>query len=73
MLFTADGRGTPGSRSAIWSAVSTDRTHWQVEGEVLGGQGVDLYYSAMVGDLVITVRKGADGRAALAMATLLMP
>ena len=73
MLFTADGRGTPGSRSAIWSAVSTDRTHWQVEGEVLGGQGVDLYYSAMVGDLVITVRKGADGRGVLAMATLRTP
>jgi hypothetical protein len=72
MLFTADGRGTPGSRSAIWSAVSTDRTHWQLEGEVLGASATNLFYSALLGDLVVFIRSDGGGQR-LSIATVLMP
>jgi hypothetical protein len=71
MLFTARGDGGSGSRSAIWSAVSTDRAHWQVEGEVLGAPGANLYYSAMVDDQVLTIRQDPSGmRLVMAMVTM---
>jgi hypothetical protein len=69
MIFTADGRGTAGSRSALWTAVSTDREHWQIEGELLGALGANLYYSAMEGDKVVFVLGGVG----LSMASISMP
>jgi len=73
MLFTTDGRGTPGSRSAIWSAVSVDRLHWQVEGQVIGAAGSDIYYSSFLGDQVVFVRSDGGGALRLAIARLTMP
>jgi len=73
MLFTADGRGTPNSRSAIWSAVSTDRLNWQVEGEIIGAAGSNIYYSAFFGDEVLFVRSDGDGPLVLAIAHVRMP
>ena len=73
MLFTADGGGSPGGRSAMWSAVSTDREHWQLEGAVLGAEGTDLYYSAMVDEQLVFIRKDGAGRLRLAIASLIMP
>jgi hypothetical protein len=73
MLFTADGRGTPGGRSAIWSAVSTDRTTWQIEGEVIGGVGSDIYYSAFLEDRVVFIRRDGTPTLRLGIATLNMP
>jgi len=74
MLFTADGRGTPGSRSAIWSAVSADLEHWQPEGEVLGGSTTNLYYSTLVDDQVAFIRQDdGSGQFSLAIATVTMP
>ena len=72
MLFTADGRGTVGSRSGIWSAVSTDREHWQVETQVLGAGFSNLYYCAVVGDEVIFIRRDDGGPYTLAIATVTM-
>jgi hypothetical protein len=73
MLFTADGRATPGRRSAIWSAVSTDRSHWQVEAEVVGGSGTNLYYSTMLDDQVFFERSDIGGELRLASAKVTMP
>ena len=73
MLFSADGRGTPGSRSAVWSAVTTDLEHWQIEGEVLGSSTSNLYYSALIDDQVVFVRAYNGGRLRLAIATVAMP
>jgi hypothetical protein len=73
MVFTADGRGIPGSRSAIWSAVSTDLASWQIEGELLGAPGSNLYYSAFLDDRVVFVRRDGNGAARLASARLMMP
>ena len=69
MIFTTDGRGTAGSRSALWTAVSTDREHWQIEGELLGAVGANVYYSAMAGDKVVFVVNGVG----ISMATVSMP
>jgi hypothetical protein len=73
MLFTVDGRGSPGSRSAMWSAVSTDRAHWQIEGELLGGAFSDLYYAAMVDDQVVFIRRDNGGPMHLSIANVAMP
>jgi hypothetical protein len=73
MLFTADGRGSPGSRSAIWSAVSMDSETWQVESEVIGGTGSNIYYAAFLEDRVVFVRRDGNGVLGLATALLSMP
>jgi hypothetical protein len=70
MLFTARGEA---SRSALWSAVSTDREHWQVEGEVLGDPSSNLYYAALAGDHVVFVRQDDGGPLLLAIAGVQMP
>jgi hypothetical protein len=73
MLFTASGGSAPDGRSAIWSAVSTDRARWQVEGEVLGGVSSNLYYAALNDDQVIFIRQDDGGLMQLAIATVTMP
>jgi hypothetical protein len=76
MIFTADDRNQPGGRSRLWSAVSTNRITWQVEGEVLGAPGVEYFYSALVGDRLYTLESPqgpAAGTTTLVGATILMP
>ena len=49
MFFTADNRHVSSPRhSTLWTAVSTDKQTWQVEGELLGVSGVDLYYATII-------------------------
>ena len=55
MVFAGDNRGAPGSRGRIWTAVSTDRLHWQFEGELLGDASVSYYYASLVDDRLITI------------------
>jgi hypothetical protein len=51
MFFTGDNRRlSTDPHSALWSAVSTDERTWQVEGQVIGESGIDVYYAAAVGD-----------------------
>jgi hypothetical protein len=73
MLFVGDNRGSPGARSRIWSALSTDWSTWQFEGEVLGAEDTNLYYSAVVDDHVVFLRQDSGGPLKLAIATVLMP
>jgi len=73
MIFTADNRNTGSFHSQLWSAVSTDRQHWQVEGVILGALGTDLYYPSLVGNQVFFLRKDAGAPLGLASAQLLMP
>lgn len=56
MIFTADDRNQPGGRSRLWSAVSTDRVHWQLEGEILGAPGLEYFYSTLVGDRLFSIQ-----------------
>jgi hypothetical protein len=57
MLFTADDRGRPGWRSTTWSAVSLDRTRWQVEGQLLASDSTSYFYAALAGERLFTVRR----------------
>jgi len=73
MIFTADARGSSGSRSALWTAVSTDRASWQVEGQLMGAAFSDLYYSTLAGSRLFFIRKDGGTASRLAVATLQMP
>ena len=73
MIMTADNLNTPGGRSRLWSAVSTDKARWQLEGELLGALGTDLYYSTLVDERLVFVRKDAGQPRRLASVTVDMP
>lgn len=73
MIFTADNRGTLNWRSALWSAVSTDKTHWQVEDELIGAVGSNIYYAALAGARLVFVRQDAGHPPGVAIATIDMP
>jgi hypothetical protein len=73
MIVTADNLGVPGGRSRLWSAVSTDRASWQIEGEIMGAVGTDLFYSTLVDDRLVLIRKEAEQYQRLASATVVMP
>ncbi len=73
MIFTADDLNAPGGRSRIWSAVSTNRTQWQLEGEIMGVVGTDLFYSTLIDDRLVFIRKEVGQQQGLATATVAMP
>ena len=56
MFFTGDNLDSRGGSSRIYSAVSTNGIHWQVEGVVLGGGVADYFYSTIAGDLLVFIR-----------------
>lgn len=73
MIMTADNLQDPGGRSRLWSAVSVDGVHWQLEGELMGAVGTNLYYSTLVDDLLVFVRKDNGQPRRLASVTVDMP
>src|SRR5439155_24222197 len=73
MVFTADGRGELDSRSAIWTAVSIDREHWQLERELLGTSTSNLYYAALDGDQLVFLRGDLGQFQRLSIATITLP
>jgi hypothetical protein len=72
MFFTADNRPDPASRSTIWAAVSIDRKHWVVEGQVAGASNADLYYTTVLDDHLYFIRKNFGTFGVLSVATLEM-
>jgi hypothetical protein len=73
MIMTADNLSDPGGRSRLWSAVSTDKTHWVLEGELIGAEGTNLYYSTLVDDLLVFLRADVGQPRRLASVTVAMP
>jgi len=73
MIFTGDNRFHPGARSRLWTAVSTDSRSWQVEGQLLGSDSANLYYSSLQGDRLVFIRQDDGGSRRLAIATVSMP
>ncbi len=73
MLFTADDLNVPGGRSRIWSAISLDRQQWQLEGEIMGVNGTNLFYASLVDERLIFIRKDGAQNQQLATATVAMP
>jgi hypothetical protein len=57
MYFTGDNLDRVGGQSRIYSAVSTDRTSWQLEGPVLAETAADYFYSSMVDGLLVFIRQ----------------
>ena len=70
MIFTADDRHSDTFRSALWSAVSTDKKNWQLEGEVMGALRTDLYYASLAGNHLYLLRQDEDGLVRLGVATI---
>jgi hypothetical protein len=73
MIFTGDNRFHPGGRSRLWSAVSTDARTWQVEGQLMGSNSTNLYYSSLEGNRLVFIRRDDGAPRRLAIATLSMP
>ncbi|HET8648893.1 MAG TPA: hypothetical protein VFL95_02540 [Gemmatimonadales bacterium] len=73
MIFTADNLNEPGGRSRLYSAVSTDRTRWQLEGVLLAKADTNFFYSALAGDLLVYIAAPPQQSGTLHAATLLMP
>jgi hypothetical protein len=73
MIVTADDRNIPGGRSRLWSAVSTDKIHWQLEGELMGAEDNDFLYSTLVDDRLVFIRHETGKPWRLATATVAMP
>src|ERR1041384_5536774 len=73
MIVTADDLNVPGGRSRLWSVVSTDKTSWQLEGELLSTAGVNYFYSTLVDDRLVTVRGNDLRTRRLTTTTIQMP
>ncbi len=73
MIFTADNRDQPGGASYLWSAVSTDKINWELEGQLIGSPGANFLYCTLVDDRLIFMRQDGTLPRRLAIATVLMP
>ena len=73
MIFTGDNRSSPGGRSRLWSAVSIDLKNWQVEGQLMGSNSTNLYYSSLEGNRLGFIRWDDGAQRRLALATVSMP
>lgn len=73
MIVTADDLNVPGGRSRLWSAVSTDEIHWQLEGELMSAENNDFLYSTMVDETLVFLRHEAGQAWRLATAIVSMP
>ena len=76
MVFTGDNRADPNGRYRTWSAVSTDRGTWQVEGILMGQTSGNFSYVAVLGNLLVTVVPlpvAAGSGHKLAVASITMP
>lgn len=73
MVFTGDNRRDASGRSRLWTAVSTDKSRWQFEGELMGAIGSQLLYSSLAGDRVYFLRRDGEGRYYVAQTRVMMP
>jgi hypothetical protein len=73
MIYTGDNRHDADGRSRLWTAVSTDKTTWQFEGELIGALGSTFLYSSLAGDRVYFLRNDGASANYLAQSRILMP
>jgi hypothetical protein len=53
--------------------VSTDLKNWQVEGQLMGSNSTNFYYSSLEGNRLVFIRRDDGGQRRLAIATVSMP
>jgi hypothetical protein len=75
MIFAGDNRFGTGWRGKLWSAVSTDKETWQLEGQLMGSDITSLFYASLVDDRLVFIREddANGGSPQLAIATVTMP
>jgi hypothetical protein len=75
MIFAGDNRFASGWRGKLWSAVSTDKENWQLEGQLMGSDVTSLFYASLVDDRLVFIREddANNGSPQLAIATVTMP
>ena len=73
MVFTGDNLNVPGGRSRLHTAVSLDRASWQYEGQLMGSEATDIFYSTLVDDLLVFIRQDLGQDRHLASARVTMP
>jgi hypothetical protein len=77
MIFAGDDRSGNqmiAPRSWLWSAVSTDKENWQLEGKLMGSDVTSLMYANLAGDRLVFIRQDDNTSSArLAIATVTMP
>lgn len=73
MVFTGDDRWEPGWYSRVYSAVSLDGEHWQIEEQLMGQPGTHLFYAALQDEQLVFIRRDPGGPDRVAVATIRMP
>jgi hypothetical protein len=73
MVFAAHSMCGTQPSAAIYSAVSSNFTQWQFEGQLLGAPGTLLFYAAPARDFIYFVRRDSGGQNHLAGARVIMP
>ena len=68
MLFAATG-----STGRLYSAVSTDREQWQIEGELMPTSEYDMRYVTLLNDTIVFIRHGGGRWYEVVRATVQMP
>lgn len=73
MFFSGDNLKDPGGSSGIYTAVSRDFRHWQVEGVLVSDPAARYYYSSVVGNLLAFIRAPANQPRTLGLVQVVMP
>ena len=60
MMFAGDNRYVAGGKGSIFTALSTDKVHWQFESTLISDV-VDFKYVTVLDDLLITLRRTPSG------------
>jgi hypothetical protein len=68
MIFAATG-----STGRLYSAVSTDRERWQIEGELMPNSEYDMRYVTLLDDTIVFIRHGGGRWYDVVRATVQMP
>jgi hypothetical protein len=73
MFFSGDNLNDPGGASGIYTAVSRDFQHWQVEGVLVSDPATRFYYSSVVGNLLAFIREPVNQPRSLGLVQVVMP
>jgi hypothetical protein len=73
LFFTGDNLNQPGGRSRLYTAVSLDRTTWQIEGVLVGDSHTNFFYSSLADGHLVFIKQGIGQPRFLAITDVFMP